>query len=139
MRNNRGLIASSKVERYRTRFSDGIHECFADTTADKGGQEMGFRPHALLESALATCLNMSMRMYANNHDIHLDGVQTKVFLDQSQAGQSRFSYEVEFVGNLTNAERERLLQVAHTCPVRKTLSQQIVFVCPKEDDRNNQE
>ncbi len=49
----------SDEARYKTIFTNGIHETCADTTADKGGGNAGFRPHDLMEAALASCLNMS--------------------------------------------------------------------------------
>ena len=39
----------------------------SDNTPDKGGKGAGFRPHELLEAALACCMNMSVRMYAESH------------------------------------------------------------------------
>lgn len=49
------IETESRSEPYATRFSDGVQEALADTTADKGGGGAGFRPHDLLEAALATC------------------------------------------------------------------------------------
>jgi putative redox protein len=40
-----------------------------DTTSGKGGYGDGFHPHELLEAALATCMNMTIRMYAQKHAI----------------------------------------------------------------------
>jgi len=49
------IQASSQPERYRTAFTNGGQTALADTTADKGGGGAGFRPHELLEAALASC------------------------------------------------------------------------------------
>ena len=54
----------SESHSYLTVFSNGKHTANADTTFDKGGSNLGFRPHELLEAALATCMNMHLRMYA---------------------------------------------------------------------------
>jgi putative redox protein len=72
------ISSTSDSPRYRTRFSDGTHEGIADTTADKGGNNGAFRPHGLLEAALATCVNMAVQMYADAHAIPLAGVTTMV-------------------------------------------------------------
>lgn len=58
------------------------------TTPDKGGGNQGFRPHELLEAALATCMNIHLRMYAANHGIELGEVTTKVTLDRSSLSGS---------------------------------------------------
>ena len=67
------IYSTSELPPYRTRFSDGTHEGVSDTTADKGGHNCGFGPHDLLEAALANCVNMTVRMYADNHDIPIVG------------------------------------------------------------------
>jgi putative redox protein len=59
-------------------FSNGQHHTAADNTPEKGGQGAGFRPHELLEAALASCTNIRLRMYADNYRIHLVGVRTTV-------------------------------------------------------------
>ena len=121
------IRATSDSARYSTRFTDGTYEGVADTTADKGGGGSGFRPHSLLEAALATCVNVTVRMYADNHNIPLAGVNTRVSLDRSAPDQTTFEYEVEFAGDLTPEQVEKLHQAASACPVRRTLSKTIRF------------
>ncbi len=121
------IISTSESPQYRTRFSDGKHAGIADTPAEKGGSDSGFRPHELLEAALATCVNMTIRMYADNHGIPLEGVTTTVRLDRESSEQALFNYEVEFVGDLKPEHAEKLLRAANACPVRRTLSRAIVF------------
>ena len=113
--------------RYRTRFSDGEHESISDTTADNGGEYSGFRPHDLLAAALATCVNMTVRMYADHHGILLRGVTTNVSLDRTDPDEVVFRYEIELDGELTAEQQNRLSQAASACPVRKTLSRRIEF------------
>jgi len=121
------ISSTSDSPRYRTRFSDGTHEGIADTTADKGGNNGGFRPHGLLEAALATCVNMAVQMYADAHAIPLAGVTTMVKLDRSVPYETVFQYEVEFEGDLTREQKHKLSVVADACPVRRTLSKTIRF------------
>jgi putative redox protein len=121
------IYARSQLARYQTSFSDGEHEGVADTTADKGGEHAGFRPHDLLEAALAACVNMSVRMYADHHGIPLRGVTAKVSLDRTDPDEVVFRYDLEVDGELTEEQRDRLVQASHACPVRKTLSKKIRF------------
>jgi len=88
---------------------------------------MGFRPHELLEAALATCVNMHVRMYAANHQIALKTVTTTVSLDRRDPETAVFTYSLELAGNLSAEERQKLLRVAETCPVRKTISRTLIF------------
>ena len=121
------IFSKSESARYCTRFSDGTHEGLSDTTANKGGNHGGFRPHDLLEAALASCVNMTLRMYADHHGISLAGVMTRVKLDRSVPDEAVFRYEVELEGDLTSEQKQMLILAANACPVRRTLSKRIRF------------
>jgi len=101
---------------YRVQFTDGRHSALADTTPDKGGGESGFRPHELLETALATCMNMTATMYAAKHTIPLTQVLTKVSLDRSGSEQVVFRYSVELGGDLTVQQREAIMSASRWRP-----------------------
>jgi putative redox protein len=121
------IIAGSKEPAYLTPFSDGKHSALADTTKEKGGSGGGFWPHTLLEAALATCINITLRKYADKHAIPLTAASTKVKLDRSRADAAVFGYEVELHGNLTAPQRQALLKAAADCPVKATLLKQVSF------------
>jgi putative redox protein len=119
------IHATSEPIPYLTRFSDGQHECLADTTAANGGHGAGFRPHDLLEAALANCINMTLRMYAAHHAIPLASVAVKVSLDRTNPEEVVFRYEIEAEGDMTPEQRLKLLRAAGGCPVSKTLGKRI--------------
>ncbi len=122
------MIKAASVEiLYRTEFSNGKNRSIADTTFDKGGSGDGFRPHELLEAALATCMNMSMRMHAQRQGIALSSVSTTVVLDRSKADEVCFEYSVALPEDLSEADHQKLLEVAQTCSVHKTLSKKLTF------------
>jgi len=121
------ISTTSQSAPYQTRFSDGEHQGFADTTSEKGGHNAGFRPHDLLEAAVASCINMTLRMYAERHAIPLASVTVKVTLDRSHPEEVVFRYELDLDGELSPAHRDRLLLAAHACPVSRTLSKAIRF------------
>ncbi len=119
--------ATSESVRYQTQLTNGTSSIRSDTTRDKGGSDSGFRPHDLLEAALASCMNMTLRMYADQHGIALSDVTTKVTLDRSKPEETVFEYEIDLQGALSEQDRTRLLGVAERCPVRRTLSKRIGF------------
>lgn len=119
--------ATSKPVRYQTQLTNGRHSTLSDTTRDKGGSESGGRPHDLLEAALVSCMNMTLRMYADQQGLALSGVTTKVTLDRSRPEETIFEYESELQGGLSEQDRMRLFEAAATCPVRRTLSTRIGF------------
>jgi putative redox protein len=122
------MVKSTSVQsRYRTLFTNGLYEAYADTTEDKGGGGSGFRPHDLLKAALSTCLNMEIRIYADHHNIPLSEVHTEVRLDRSRPDETVFKYSIELVGTISDDQRQKLLHIAKACSVHKTLSKKLVF------------
>lgn len=121
------ITSSSQVERYKALFSNGKHQAYSDTTSDKDGGNNGLRPHELLEAALASCINISMRMHADRHGIPLERVVTTVTLDRGSADKAVFPFAVELEGNLTSDQRATLLEAASHSSVRKTLSRGFAF------------
>ena len=119
------ITCKNEKLKYQTIFFNGKHTAVADTTEDKGGHSSGFRPHELLEAALGSCMNMHLRMYADTHHIPLEEIHTSVDLDRSMPDQVIFKYAIEVQGPLSEQQRQRLLQIATTCPVHKTLSKTI--------------
>lgn len=113
---------------YRVVISNRRHEIVADAPEGKGGGGSALRPHELLEAALASCINMMIRMYADKNNIQLTRITTQVSLDRNQPGETIFKYSFSIEGSLTNEQREELNRVVEGCPVRKTLSNTIRFV-----------
>ncbi len=70
---------------------------------------------------------MHVRMYAANHHIALETATTTVSLDRGAPEAAVFTFSLELAGNLSAEERQKLLRVAETCPVRQTLSRILVF------------
>jgi putative redox protein len=122
------IRCKSGEAQYQSLFSNGKFDGFSDATEDKGGRGSGFRPHELLEAALASCMNIHLRMYADHHGIPLSEVMTQVSLHRS-AGEVVFEYAIELDGSLPDDQRNKLMQIAETCPVRLTLSNDISFRC----------
>ena len=121
------ITANSRDQDYQVFFTDGHHTGVSDVTEDKGGGNSGFRPHDLLEAALATCLNIWLRMYARDHDMSVSTVETKVSLDRSDTDEVVVTYSLDISGSLTSAERKLLASAAQTCPVHKTLSKKLTI------------
>lgn len=71
-------------------------------------------------------------MYADEHGIPLGQVSTRVSLNRTTPGEAVFEYDIELAGPLTEAQRRKLIQIAKTCPVHRTLSKSISFANLKE-------
>lgn len=122
------IRADSQPTNYQTEFTNGVHRSTADTTPNKGGANLGFRPHELLEAALASCMNMTLRMAADKQGIPLSSVSVTVSLNREEPGKPVLEYCVEFGGALSEAQQSRLLSAVEQCPVRNTLSLPLRFI-----------
>ncbi len=119
------VTSRSGAAAYLTAISNGTYTTVADTSTKNGGGGAGFRPHELLEAALAACIDITLRMVADREGIPLEEVATKV--EVVREDETAFEYEITFKGQLDAADRRRLLAAAERCPVRRTLSKPIVF------------
>jgi putative redox protein len=116
------IRAFSLAVPYQTAYSNGTHDGVADVPVDKGGAGQGFGPHELLEAAFATCLTMTVQMYAAKHDIPLHGSQCEVRIDRSVPNAVTLNYSLALDGPLTDEQIAQLRDAASQCPVARTLS-----------------
>ncbi len=99
-------------------------EIFADEPVAVGGLGSGPSPYQLLASALASCTTMTMRLYATRKDWSVQRICTSVghFRDAGRTPADRFTRTIEIEGDLDDAQRARLIEIADRCPVHRTLS-----------------
>jgi putative redox protein len=121
------MIRSSGLKLpHQVAFSSGVHSAVADVPQDKGGRGQGFGPHELLEAALGTCLCMTARMYAEKHGLPLTGVRSQVRIDRSTQGEATLHFSLQFDGELSAEQSQRLTEAAGNCPVARTLTGKLV-------------
>ena len=58
-------FATIGKQKYKTEIQAGNHIIMADEPEELGGGNLGFTPTELLESSLAACTAMTIRMYAD--------------------------------------------------------------------------
>ena len=122
------MIRSSSLDvPYQTAFTNGSHSAVADVPVEKGGEGKGFGPHELLEAAFATCLTMTVQMYAAQHEIPLRGAQCEVQIDRSLPSTVTLEYALTFDGPLTDGQAAQLRAAASKCPVARTLTGTILL------------
>jgi putative redox protein len=121
---------------FRNEIQAGDHRFVADEPVAAGGGDQGPTPYDVLSAALGVCTSMTLRVVANREKIPLDGVEIAVSSDRMNAADCidcstttgyihRFDVKIRLLGNLTEAQRERMLTVAKRCPVAKTLTSEI--------------
>jgi len=113
--------ASIATTKYRLALNNGRHEFFADEPVEVGGTDTAPSPDELLEAALASCTAITLRMYADRKEWHIQGIDVKVTAERSE-GKTAFTRHITINGAVDDIQKERLLQIAKACPVSKTLS-----------------
>jgi len=104
----------------------GGHALTADERAAAGGQNAGASPHELLCAALGACTAITLRMYAQRKEWTLRGVHVDVRL-QIEGKEHRITRRLRLEGDLDEAQRARLADVAERTPVTLTLKQGAVI------------
>ena len=132
------VIAKINRAKYKTIIVTGNHELIADEPVPFG-QDLGPNPYDFLLTALGACVTMTLRMYADRKGWALEEVE--VHLEQSRVhaedcedcdSQDGFVHVIEkklkFIGDLTEEQIQRLLEISDKCPVNKTLLNEIKIV-----------
>jgi putative redox protein len=106
------------------KLSAGDLHFLADAEVSKGGAGTGPSPHEYLGAALAACTSMTLKMYAGRKEMKLENAIVTVDIDRTNDVET-FSREIQLLGSLSAEEKERLLDIAHKCPIHKALAGQI--------------
>ncbi|MFC3199456.1 OsmC family protein [Parapedobacter deserti] len=123
----RTIIATIGKQTYKTELQARNHIVIADEPIEVGGQDLGFTPTELLESSLAACSTMTIRMYADRKGWSLDKVEIKVGFKRNIAThQITFEKEIQLFGDLDNEQREKLLEMGSKCPIEKMITGNVV-------------
>jgi putative redox protein len=120
----------------RQAISVGPHHLIGDEPKTSGGSDAGPDPYELLLSALGSCTNMTLRMYADRKKWSLKEIRVAlthsknyandcVNCEQPTAMIDRIERRIMLIGELTVEQRQRLLEIANLCPVHKSLTSRI--------------
>lgn len=117
------------ASRYQQDITVGTHRLLADEPVSVGGLDAGPAPYEYLLSALGACTAMTLRMYAEMKQLPLTRVSValnheKITVDGTRK-IDRIDRRITLEGDLTPAQRQRLLEIANRCPVHRTLSGEI--------------
>lgn len=93
----------------------------SDAYASNGGNGTGPTPHEYLGAALAACTSMTLKMYAGRKSMKLDNAIVTVDIERADDVE-KFSRDIQLVGNLSEEEKQRLLEIASKCPIHKALA-----------------
>jgi uncharacterized OsmC-like protein/alpha/beta superfamily hydrolase len=132
----RVVVAETAAGRFTQAIAAGHHRLRADEPTSQGGLDSGPSPYDLLLAGLGACTSMTLRMYADRKQIPLERLRVTLSHEKRHAADcadckdpkqklDHIDTEIELGGQLDDAQRQRLLQIAQKCPVHKTLTSEI--------------
>jgi len=131
-----GEVTVTSLSNLRNEVSYGGGETFlTDEPRELGGDGAGPDPYALLLGALGSCISMTLMLYARRKGWPLERVRVRLrqrrvhARDCEACGEDKpddfvhhIERAVEVEGPLSAEQRARLLEIAHKCPVHRTLT-----------------
>lgn len=128
MSTNTKIQAGIGHEHYVTKLSMRGHLLVADEPLENGGKDSGPTPTELILSGLASCTASTLRMYADKKgwDVERIDLELSIHIEKTESGQtSHIHTSVDVTGNLTQEQKDRMLEIAMKCPVHKLLTNPI--------------
>jgi putative redox protein len=132
---NRVVVRTGKFG-YQTEIQANGHRMMADEPIAVGGSDTGPSPYDFLVASLGACTSMTLRMYADRKGWPLDAITVRLMhrkihardcqgCDKEQSKMDFIDRELELHGDLDEAQRKKLLEIADKCPVHRTLHSHI--------------
>jgi putative redox protein len=131
-------VTVTSLSNLRNEVAYGAGQTFVtDEPAELGGEGAGPDPYTMLLAALGSCVSMTLTLYARRKGWPLERVRVRLrqrrvhAKDCAECGSDSNDFihqierAVELDGDLTEEQRARLQEIAHRCPVHRTLTSEI--------------
>ena len=128
---SRTVVVNSERKSLLQTIRIGQHRLQSDEPPDSGN-DGGPNPYELLLAALGACTSITLRMYAKRKQWALRDVQvrlghSRIHAEDCAACETRegmldqIDVEISLIGDLSDNQRQRLMEIANHCPVHRTL------------------
>ena len=129
----RRVVVEETGSGFLQRIQAGRHAFLADEPESAGGEDRGPDPYALLLAALGACTSMTLRMYASRKRWPVERITVSLEHGRDHARDcaetespgSRIEHitrEISLTGTISEAQKQRLLEIAERCPLHRTLT-----------------
>jgi uncharacterized OsmC-like protein len=120
----------------KQRIEAGKHVLIADEPLTSGGSDSGPDPYSLLLASLGACTAMTVQMYAHQKHWPLEKIVVRLHhgrihaedcdsCETKRGSIDRIQRQISLLGDLTEEQRTRLLEIARRCPVHRTLTSEV--------------
>jgi uncharacterized OsmC-like protein/alpha/beta superfamily hydrolase len=129
-------VSETRTGHLTQRVRAGRHVFIADEPIDVGGDDAGPGPYDYLLAALGACTSMTMRLYAERKGIAAQRIAVRLShrrvhaedcadCETEQGTIGEITRDIVIDGDVSDAERAPLMQIADRCPVHATLTHEI--------------
>jgi putative redox protein len=101
---------------------DGAHSLVVDEPEVAGGTDVGPAPTRLVAAGLASCIAITMEMYAKRKEWDIGAVEVEVVVEYEGFTPTAFDATIRLPEELDDEQRQRLLVIARKCPVHRVLA-----------------
>jgi putative redox protein len=122
-----GILSATAIintDTYKTELTARTHKLIGDEPVDVGGKDLGPRPGDFLRMSLASCTAITLRMYSNRKNMDVKQIEVTVS-NGPTTDKTVYQTDIKITGNISDEDRERLIQIAKKCPVHKILTNPI--------------
>jgi putative redox protein len=127
---------------YQTNIATSVATLTGDEPVESGGDSAGPSPYELLLASLGHCTVLTMILYTRRKGWQIDNVSVRGTFERIITGDpingrtrtERITQEISFSGPLSDEQRARVLEIAHKCPVHRTLVNGLEIVTKEMSD-----
>jgi putative redox protein len=130
------VVTETRAGTFQQAITIGPHRLIADEPVSAGGRDTGPGPYELLLAGLGACTAMTLRLYAERKKLALRRVSVALRHAKIHAADcaecetkegmlDRIERTISLDGDLDEAERGRLLEIADKCPVHRSLTSEV--------------
>lgn len=131
------MLVTEKDNKFLRGLFTSDHQQWSDEPTNYGGSNLGPSPYDLLLMALGSCTSITIRMYANRNKLALKDVKIRLNHERIHSDDcadcdgltgkiERITRDIELIGDLTDAQRKRLIEIEDRCPVHLSLENDLV-------------
>ena len=124
------VVAENGKGRYQQAVTVGQDQLLADEPVDVGGADAGPAPFDFVMAGLGACTSMTLRMYAERREFPLTHLSVSLSYDKvtvDGVARDHIQRTITLEGELSDEQRQRLLEIANKCPVHRALSQSLLI------------
>ena len=132
------LVYHETIVPFTSHIYTKTHHIYGDEPVEFGGDDLGLSPYELLNAAIGSCTVLTLKLYAQRKQWDLKEVfvylsysrkhAAELKLEIEEMGQlDHISKKIKLIGNLTEEQISKLLEIASKCPVHKTVAGKVYF------------